>query len=165
MWLGQVLRNKTLNVRVFIDRDNEDRQEADIKFEFSWIFSDNLGGEGLGTPHLSPSPPPPSSLNPWVSLLPVFNQNFFNEGITHYYYSTRSMRNFNFLKYVLKFLGLQFKQYSVFSESKLSPSQKKFLDPLCIRLSPHDVCLPLERGSALPPYSPALPWECILIVL
>ena len=114
------------------------------------------GGSRDSTP-LSFPPPPPSSLNPWVSLLPVFNQNSFNDGITHYYYSTRSMKNFNFLKYVLKLLGLQFKQYSVFSESKLSPSQKKFLDPLCIRLSPHDVCLPLERRSALPPYSPAPP--------
>ena len=50
-------------------RDNEDGQGADIKFKFSWIFSDNSRGEGLGTPHLSHL----SSSNQWEILLNVFH--------------------------------------------------------------------------------------------
>ena len=59
-------------------RDNEDGQGADIKFKFSWIFSDNSRGEGLGTPHLSHLSPS----NQWVSLPYVFHQNYFNDGIS-----------------------------------------------------------------------------------
>ena len=81
-------------------RDNEDGQGADIKFKFSWIFSDNSRGEGLGTPHLSHLSPS----NQWVSLL-----NFF----------TKIISTTEFLKIRVKLLGLQFKQDSVFSESKL----------------------------------------------
>ena len=79
-------RLKLTHKSYFIKRDNEDRQGADIKFKFSWIFCDKSGGEGLGTPDLFPPPLPPSTSNPWVNLLHVFDQNSFNEGIAYYYY-------------------------------------------------------------------------------
>ena len=43
----------------------------------------------------------------------------FNDGIIYYYRSTRSVKNLNFLKYVLKLFRLRFRRNFVFSESEL----------------------------------------------